>query len=260
VQINKAFSALRSTAGYARDIYSSYQRHKHLRRERDAAYVSYSIRTPQCLHIGAERFSIPNWFNTDLDPVRKDTYYLDATKTFPFHWDSFDFIFSEHMIEHLSFQEGVGMLKECRRVLKPGGVIRIATPNLRNILALMDEENHKPYLEWALKEFDLPKSPYPQATSVVNNFFRSWGHQFIYDRAMLRTALEQEDFSDVTECQVGESQHPELRGLERHGVRWNDFINKFETMVFEAKKPAAKILRESQAHRELVPVGKGVRH
>jgi predicted SAM-dependent methyltransferase len=260
VKIESAIRALRSTAGHARNIYRSYRRHKRLRRERDAAYAAYSVRSPQCLHIGAERFSIPNWFNTDLDPVREDTYYLDATKPFPFHWDAFDFIFSEHMIEHLSFRQGIDMLRECRRVLKPGGVIRIATPNLLNILALLDESHHQDYLQWALKEFNLPGDPYPKAPNVINNFFRSWGHQFIYDPGTLRVALEQEGFTNVVECEVSESSHAPLRGLERHGVRWNDFINRFETMVFEATKPPKVAQQGGQQEELAVPMGYGVRH
>ena len=261
MNIKKMVYGLRSTAAYGRNLYRSHRRYKRLRRERDAAYGSYSVRSPQGLHIGAERFSIPNWFNTDLDPVRPDTYYLDATKPFPFHWDAFDFIFSEHMIEHLSFRQGLDMLRECRRVLKPGGVIRIATPNLCNILALTDESSHEAYLQWAIKEFDLPRDPYPKATSVINNFFRSWGHQFIYDPEMLRTTLQQEGFTDVTQCEVGESCHPNLRRLERHGERWNDFINKFETMVFEATKPAVKKAVTTESQPEFaIPLGKGVRH
>ena len=262
MHIKQAVRSLRATAGYGRNIYRSYRRHKRLRRERDAAYGSYSVRSPQCLHLGAERFAIPNWFNTDLDPTREGTYYLDATKPFPFHYGSFDFIFSEHMIEHISFREGLDMLRECRRILKPGGVFRVATPNLRNILALIPEgDTHEEYLRWAVEEFNLPRDPYPKAPSVINNFFRAWGHQFIYDPEMLRTAMQQSGFTEVTECEVGESRHAPLRGLERHGERWNDWINKFETMVFEATVPAEKDVESTKSQEEFaVPLGKGVRH
>jgi predicted SAM-dependent methyltransferase len=48
----------------------------------------------------------------------------------------FDYVFSEHMIEHVSYAEGLLMLRECLRVLKPGGRIRIATPSLEVLLDL----------------------------------------------------------------------------------------------------------------------------
>jgi predicted SAM-dependent methyltransferase len=205
-----------------------------MRRQRVGAYAAYSHHTPQCLHIGAEIFAIPGWFNTDLDPRGEGIYFLDATLPFPFPSDSFDFIFSEHMIEHISLGDGMKMLRECRRILKPGGVIRTATPNLRNILALLsDLDGNEAYLEWAVEQFELPKAPFPKAPSVINHFFRAWGHQFIYDPKMLQTSMEQAGFGEIVQCEIGASRHEPLRGLERHGERWSPWVNKFETMVFE---------------------------
>lgn len=47
---------------------------------------------------------------------------------YPFPDKSIDYIFSEHMFEHLKLTEAVKMLKECRRVLKKNGVLRITLP------------------------------------------------------------------------------------------------------------------------------------
>jgi len=230
--------SLRAGAGHARRQYGTFRRHERLRRERDAAYAAYSGRSPKCLHLGAELFSLPNWFNTDLDPRGEGIYYLDATRPFPFPSSSFDFIFSEHMIEHISFVEGLKLLAECRRILRPGGVVRAATPNLRTILALIaDSDGNEAYLRWAVQEFNLPKAPFPKAPGVINNFFRAWGHQFIYDPEVLRNAMEQAGFGEIVQCEVGASRHLLLQGLERHGQRWTEWINKFETMVFEGTVP-----------------------
>jgi predicted SAM-dependent methyltransferase len=213
-----------------------------MRRERVGAYAAYSTRTPQCLHIGAEIFAIPGWFNTDLDPRGEGIYFLDATLLFPFPDASFDYVFSEHMIEHIPFGDGMKMLTECRRILKPGGVIRTATPNLLNILSLMSGGNgHEAYLDWAVQQFKLPKAPFPKAPGVINHFFRAWGHQFIYDPAMLQRAMEQAGFGEIVQCEVGVSRHEALRGLERHGERWTPWINQFETMVLEATAPDTKL-------------------
>jgi len=232
--------SLRSGAGHARRQYGFFRREERFRRERDTAYAAYASQPVKALHLGAEFFAIPNWFNTDLDPRCDGIYYLDATKPFPFPDSSFDFIFSEHMIEHIPFSDGMRLLSECRRILKPGGVVRTATPNLRIILGLIEEPaDTKDYLSWASTEFNLPKAPFPEAPGVINNFFRAWGHQFLYDPPMLRTTLEQAGLVYVVECEIGQSQHLPLRGLERHGQRWTEWINKFETMVFEGTAPGA---------------------
>ena len=60
-----------------------------------------------------------------------NTYiYLDVCRRFPFAAETFHYIFSEHLIEHLTLEEGEAFLRECFRCLKVGGRIRIATPDL----------------------------------------------------------------------------------------------------------------------------------
>ena len=47
----------------------------------------------------------------------------------PFPDNSFDFVFSEHFFEHLWFDEAVALMEECRRILRPGGVLRTTVPD-----------------------------------------------------------------------------------------------------------------------------------
>ncbi len=219
-----------------REDYLLYWR---LKRERDAAFAAYLGHTPRGLHIGAEHYILENWFNVDLKPIKPGVYYVDATQSLPFPEHSFDFIFSEHMIEHIPFDAGLRLFRECLRVLKPSGVVRFATPNLCNVVAVLNDRDSETeaYLQWAVKEFDLPGDPFPKAPVVVNNFFRAWGHQFIYDPDVLQCALEGAGFRDVVQQQVGVSAHVPLQGLERHGLVFCDFANRFETMVFEGTAP-----------------------
>jgi SAM-dependent methyltransferase len=59
-------------------------------------------------------------------------YFLqhDGTRAFPFRTGRFDWIIAEHFLEHLSYPDAVGFLAEARRLLKPGGTLRISTPDL----------------------------------------------------------------------------------------------------------------------------------
>ena len=74
--------------------------------------------------------------NTTLTPFQPGTIFLDATRPFPIPADSFALVFGEHVIEHLEFDEAAAMLRECQRILRPGGRIRLATPDLAQIIAL----------------------------------------------------------------------------------------------------------------------------
>jgi hypothetical protein len=57
------------------------------------------------------------------------------------------------------------------------------------------------------------------AVFVINNAFRNWGHQFLYDRTLLKSMLEEVGFSDITFVAPGESEDKHLRGIETHGQK-----------------------------------------
>lgn len=65
-----------------------------------------------------------------IDPqiVRHDLRY-----GIPFEDETFDVVYHSHFLEHLHPSDGQSMLRECRRVLRPGGTIRIVVPDLERI-------------------------------------------------------------------------------------------------------------------------------
>lgn len=189
------------------------------------------------LQIGAQCNGIDGWLNVDILPKDRQTVYMDATQPFPFENNTFDYIFSEHMIEHISFLEGEFMLKECYRVLKPGGALRIATPNLQFLIDLYSENKtatQQNYIKFS-KQF-LKKELPEMDTMIINNFFRDWGHQFIYDKKALSYTLEKAGFSHITFCNVGQSHFAELHDIERHGQEITEEFNKLESLIAEAVK------------------------
>ena len=86
------------------------------------------------IHIGAGGNILPGWLNTDLEPQSQDIAYLDVSEPLPFPDGSIDFIFSEHLIEHLPHSVGAYHLRECFRALRPNGRVRVATPDLQFLL------------------------------------------------------------------------------------------------------------------------------
>jgi SAM-dependent methyltransferase len=64
-----------------------------------------------------------------------DTIFIhDLRKKFPWQDNSVDVVYSSHTLEHLSKTEGQYFLRECYRVLKPNGIIRIIVPDLRAVI------------------------------------------------------------------------------------------------------------------------------
>lgn len=233
--VKDAVRSIQDGLHHARTQYWRVRHFRRLNEQREEAFLSYQGHLPRGLHLGAAEFVLDGWFNTDLEPRVPGVYYVDATKPLPFPDRFFNFIFFEHMIEHIPFAAGRQLLGECRRVLAQAGVVRIATPNLRTILALISNHNSETetYLNWAVKTFNLDQPGFPKAPMVVNNFFRSWGHQFLYDPETMRRAMEEAGLIEIVQQKVGVSAHIHLRGLERHGQAIGHSINEFETMVFE---------------------------
>lgn len=192
------------------------------------------------LHLGAGPGSPPGWLSTDIRPQSDKVVYLDAAAVFPIADETFDYVFSEHMVEHLPWQAGRAMLQECHRVLKPGGTIRVATPDLAVLLGLYGEQRSPladRYVRWIVDSF-MPEIRIYSASFVINNAFRNWGHQFLYDAELLGTALREAGFTGIRRCDYGSSADANLRGIESHGRNVGDQeMAAFETMVFEADRP-----------------------
>lgn len=199
-----------------------------------------SSHTIKKLQLGCGPNKLAGWLNSDVHHhPPHETFILDVSKPFPFADGTFDYVYSEHMIEHIPYDIGQNMIRESYRVLKPGGKIRITTPSIDFLIGLcIDPENelHKRYLEWAHKEPGLmPHSPYVDPVFVFNNFVRAWGHIFIYNKTSLSHSLTSARFHTVTEHKICESDDPELRDLENYIRMGKDFLQ-LESMTLEAFK------------------------
>lgn len=190
------------------------------------------------LQIGAGRNLLHGWLNTDFNPRHEGVVYVDGSEPLPFADGTFHYLLTEHLIEHLPYAAGVALLRECRRVLIPGGRLRVATPDLSALLSLFSATKgpmQQRYIEWISRNF-IPEAPCNRESFVINNAFRNYGHKFLYDEATLRLAMESAGFKMITRYQPGESDSIELRGVESHGRDIGDEeINRYETMVLEGE-------------------------
>lgn len=196
----------------------------------------YLAQTPQPkLHVGCGDHVLDGWLNADLRPCSTRVLCMDVTRRFPFPDNVFAYVYSEHVIEHLNFGEGAVMLAECFRVLAPGGKIRIATPDLACLTALHGGGTalQERYLAWASLSAGLPGS---EAAFVINAFVRGYGHRFIYDEPVLRSALERAGFSGAVRRGLNESGDTALRGLA-NARRMPEGFLELETFTLEAGKP-----------------------
>lgn len=178
------------------------------------------------LHIGCFDQPLSNWHNADITPhlfisrvpflaafiyklggmsalryqqhrqgVFRNVHYLDVRKPMPFAANSVNAVFSSHIIEHLHEQDAVTMLKECLRILEPGGVCRVVAPSLEQAVASYSESNPTPMLN-AIFE---------------NNHKRAKNrHQWMYTAKSLCELMETIGYTEVRQCKYREGNLPDL--------------------------------------------------
>jgi predicted SAM-dependent methyltransferase len=189
------------------------------------------------LHLAASDKPLAGWLNTDLDPIPSKCIFLDATKRFPFPDASLDFVYSEHFVEHISPEGAAVCFAEVFRCLKPGGVFRIATPDLTKYAGLF-QNGLSPEQNEFLKRFgEFHKLKRVSPCAALNYEAYHWGHCFLYTREELVFALNRAGFDKIVPAAMGQSQHAALHDIEQHWKIHGGFeMNEFETFVVEASK------------------------
>ena len=196
------------------------------------------------LNLGCGRNIMPGWINADLTVHNPEVFTMDATRPFPFPDNSFDYVFSEHMFEHLDLCGQQNMMRECHRVLRPGGILRLAMPNFDFLIDLVnnpDSEINCRYLDWSYRMFiqnkvgyEIDRNDYP--VFVVNNFMHDWGHKFIHSANSLKDTALSSGFCNGERFPIGASSYLELQGCERHQNEIPEWANNLETFVMEFLK------------------------
>ena len=88
------------------------------------------------LNLGCGKRFHPAWENLDFSSRTPGVRTYDLRKGIPFPEASFNVVYHSHVLEHLPKQVVPGFLRECHRVLRSGGVIRIVVPDLERIARL----------------------------------------------------------------------------------------------------------------------------
>jgi predicted SAM-dependent methyltransferase len=170
------------------------------------------------LHIGSGPQALQGWTNIDIARYPGVDVRLDVRGGLPFR--DVEYIFAEHFIEHLDLHAAMYLLRECRRVMTDGGVLRLSTPDLEWV--------------WA-SHYQLRTAPERAVADCfrLNGAFHGWGHQFLYNEATLTAMLLDAGFATVERRAYRESGHAALQNLERH-ERSADFDGIPDILILEA--------------------------
>ncbi len=133
----------------------------------------------------------------------KQVLLADATRRLPFAAGSVEVIYASHFLEHLSRDDAGRFLREVRRLLQPGGIVRLVVPDLAAIVGLYsealaggDDSAADSFFEnlWVV---DKGLARYPAWFRPLKAFLRTDVHQWMYDAASLTARLSETGFVDI---------------------------------------------------------------
>lgn len=160
------------------------------------------------LHLGCGSNRFPGWINADILPGADLILFME--RRLPFKDGSLQRIYSEHVLEHVSFETGIRFLRDANRALAPGGVIRIAMPDLDDLIdGYQGDWRRFDWVNWPQHAFIRTRA------EMINIAFRWWGHKHLYNQEELLRALAEAGFSQVRFVERGWSEMADLCGLER---------------------------------------------
>ncbi|MGI0488949.1 class I SAM-dependent methyltransferase [Pantanalinema rosaneae CENA516] len=87
----------------------------------------------KCLNLGCGRRFHRDWTNVDFSSVDQGVITYDLSTGIPFPDNSFDLVYHSHLLEHLPGAIAPHFIKECYRVLRSPGILRIVVPDLEQI-------------------------------------------------------------------------------------------------------------------------------
>lgn len=146
------------------------------------------------LNLGCGRKFNKKWVNIDINSNIPNVISMDLNNGLTFGDNLFDAVYHSHLLEHFYKNYALVFIKECYRILKPNGILRVVVPDLEQIincyqkllkLSLEEDIEAQKRYEWIMLElFDqtvreqsggemlnfLEKNPIPARDFVINRF------------------------------------------------------------------------------------------
>jgi predicted SAM-dependent methyltransferase len=151
-------------------------------------------RAPVRLHLGSASTVKDGWVDIDVVGHPVDVAW-NLLRRLPFPDRSVDAVFHEHVLEHFSLEHGLRLTEECARVLKPGGVLRIAVPDTAAYARSYIEGNGI---------IDEVRPGRPTRLLAFQEIFFRHGHRTMYDFETLALVLTAAGFAEIEQQQHGQ--------------------------------------------------------
>lgn len=145
--------------------------------------------------------------------------WMDITRGLPFDSGSADAVYASHVLEHLYREDALKLLSECRRILKPDGVLRLVLPDLASLArAYLAEPGPDAALRFNAALLMREGSSRVGGVKKLQTLFADFhSHKFMYDAPLLSHDLTALGFREVSERACLDSRIPEIGHVEQAG-------------------------------------------
>jgi predicted SAM-dependent methyltransferase len=141
-----------------------------------------------------------------------------------------ELVYSEHVLEHLEYDNAAQVLQEVYRVLAPAGRLRLGVPDAGLYMTAYAAGDRQFFI--TLENIGNPVSRLDTPIKVINQMFRMGGaHRYAWDFETLSCEIRRIGFINVARWPSGSASLPELC-LDAP-------IHAGETLYIEAEKPGA---------------------
>ena len=177
------------------------------------------------LHVGCGDIILPEWLNIFYE--RRQEYgclkkgetsfclNYNLLKSWPFDDESISFVAGSHFIEHLELSDGIKFLKECYRVLKKGGIVRLSCPDLETYAKNYVANNTAFFQDEAIQRGCYFKDAETPGEIFIAKAYDSGGaHKWFYDYESLKHIAIIAGFKSVHKRGRLEGNCPDLEKLE----------------------------------------------
>ena len=184
------------------------------------------------LNIGYWSHLTPGMIYKDVNGT-ENTFMLnhDLCNGIPAVDDSLDLVYHAHMLEHLSYTDGIQFLRECYRVLRSGGMMRILVPDLELWINAYTN-NNKFFFDQYRRFGGIDPDIYVEKAAVFMGMLHNHEHKCGYDFASLKWVVEYVGFQGVTRTLFASGDVDNLEVLEPM-----DPIKIMESLCIECRKP-----------------------
>ncbi len=168
------------------------------------------------------------WINIDLKPYKGKVMVMRAPEGLKkFKDGSVRFIYASHMVEHLDYRtEAPNLVKECYRILAPGGAWRIMVPGIERIIRAYVRDDKEFF---KVQESHHPKWCTTKMEHLMYALQQDGEHKYGYDFETISKLVSAGGFKKIINSDYNKSEHPELR-VDYRGENLSLFVEAIKAL------------------------------